>query len=180
MTEPTKTFLKDQTQAATEEAHNYIKEVGEVDGALNGHEGAEEIPAPVLWSSYVGRLFKWIDDVAARKRLTFCKHASFRAPGMFVIIANRPNHVDCFRCGSRRLLRRGEPINHPCDMCDEGSSSTDSMMQMGNFIACAYLCSTCETEQKESIKILTAQWKEQNMDEWVEQNIERQEDAQDS
>lgn len=157
------TAHRDQVDAAARDAEKLIKDVVAQDPDSFQDGEAQYTPAEVLWSSYVGSVFKWVDDTSARKRLTFCNHASFTRPSIFVIATNRPNHVDCLPCGSRRWARYTSKNSYSCEMCGSNDPQVaDSMMQMGNFLACTFLCPDCKTEQERSIEILQAQWDEEN------------------
>jgi hypothetical protein len=176
MEEATETAYKDQLDAAAKDAEGVLDEISE---NVENEEGVEvgdfgELPPEVVWSSFIGSRFLWVDEPKLMKRLTYCNHSSLRAPGIFVVSAGRPNHVDCLQCGARRRDRALKAPHIPCDLCDKKDlvdGFHEIIMQAGNFILTALLCSDCQSEQDRSVEILTEQYNEL---------AKEQEDAQDS
>lgn len=156
---------KDQSDAAVEDAKGFLKEVERQtseDPEKSDKVESAEIPADVIWSSYVGRKFVWVDEPKLMKRLTWCKHASLAHPGIFVISTNRPNHVDCLPCGSRRRSRTLAQDLVPCDMCGKADEDGfhETIFQAGFFLISANLCPPCQQEQDRSVEILTEKYNE--------------------
>lgn len=162
MEDPTETAYMDQAEAASQDANTALKNMEEQAVEEEENVISGELPAEVVWSSYIGLKFPWVDDPKLMKRLTYCKHASLRAPGIFVVSANRANHVDCLQCGSRRRSRTMQQDLIPCDLCGESKDEGfhETILQAGFFLITANLCPSCQTEQDRSVEILSEKYDE--------------------
>lgn len=175
MEEAALTAYKDQFDAASDDASEIMEEIAEK--AIEQEDASavesEELPPEVVWSSFLGSQFKWVDDPSLMKRLTYCNHASLKAPEILVVGANKPNHVDCLQCGAKRRSRILKQSRIPCDLCEK-KDLTDGfheiILQAGIFLIAAILCNDCQTEQDRSVEVLTEQYNDL---------MKEQEDAQD-
>jgi hypothetical protein len=175
MEETSLTAYKDQFDAASDDANNALNEIAESAVEEDDVSAIEsgELPPDVVWSSFLGSRFKWVDDPSLMKRLTYCTHASLKSPAVFVVGANKPNHVDCIHCGAKRRSRILKQNKIPCDLCEKKDLTEgfhELILQAGAFVIAAILCSDCQTEQDRSVEILTDQYNEL---------MKEQEDAQD-
>lgn len=151
--EPFLTHIKDQTQAAVEDASAQVEVVSKFMSFIspegNGKYDTDDWP-----NTYMGQKFKWLSsrEEFFKTKLKHCRHINLQTPSVFYINMFDPTSFACVNCALEIASLFYKKAPGICDFCfSKAEFFHESMIQIGVFIVSGNVCTSCYDKQKKSV-----------------------------
>lgn len=143
------THLKDQQNAAVEQAATHVEKVDEITSVIRGEENrkylTQDFPA-----TYVGQKFKWVGSYEefAKATIRGCPHVSLKSPSVYYINIWAPEAIGCATCTYEKAEAFNKQFPNVCDFCyGKYEMFHESIFQIGPFVIFGNLCESCYGKQ---------------------------------
>jgi hypothetical protein len=143
------THLKDQQDAAVEQASIFVDRIDELTSVIRGEEN-QKFTTDNFGETYVGQKFKWVTSLEefSKASVRICPHVSFESPSTYYVNVWAPEAIGCAECIHKKAKLFNEAYPDNCDFCyQKVEIFIESLFQIGPFIIVGNLCQFCYDKQ---------------------------------
>lgn len=145
------THLKDQQNAAVEQAVSHVNKVDEITSVIRGEEN-RKYAVKNFSATYFGQKFKWTGSYEEFIKATIrgCPHVDLDAPSIYYVNMWNPEAIGCATCIYEQAEIFNKQFPNVCDFCHQKYKMFhESLFQTGPFIILGNVCQTCYDKQYE-------------------------------
>lgn len=143
------THLKDQQDAAVEQANEFVHKVDEMTAVIRNEENRKFVTHNFP-ETHVGQKFKWVGSYEefTKANIRGCPHVSLEAPSVYYVNIWAPEAIGCAPCIYEKAQLFNENFPNVCDFCyQKYEIFHESLFQIGPFVIIGNLCQPCYDKQ---------------------------------